>query len=636
MDKKIKTRETTGAFEELERGVYAALETYANVHRGSGHFSMVSTYLYEQARNIVLEFLGLDNRQYVVIFCTPGRAEMLKAQLGAGSYQCLSSQDFGLPLGVRALAIWRKALPGCIPFQTGGGTARLVSPGWVIWAHAPDLFEAGTPAIINVIAFARALLLAGHPGNDIFRENRMEKMTAGEILRHDEWEDYSGRKLLNQLRETLIGRGVLVPTLEGARRFVNLDYAASTPTFMPVWDTVRRTWRQPLPVQQEIIHEVQSVCAEMLGAPLADYNVLFTTNTTDAINLVAESLGNEPDQEETVVLNTLLEHTSNDLPWRMVPRSSLIRLGVDEDGFWDLNELDTILCAYNQKSQFGKKRIKLVAVSGASNVLGVFNNLEEISRVVHQYGACLLVDAAQLVAHRKVAVARCGIDYLAFSAHKVYAPFGTGVLVARKGLLHFDPARLERIRSSGEENVIGIAALGKALILLQRIGTEKVQEEEQALTVLALRGMAQIEKLRIYGIKDPDSSGFDRKGGVIVFDLKNMMPNQIARKLAEQGGIGVRYGCHCAHLLVKHILHVPRALAQFQGLLVTLFPGLTLPGVARVSLGIGSSEEDINTLIRVLDIIARRPGTPAPARTRKNVQHEIDEFVKAAALRVYA
>src|SRR5512132_3051689 len=96
--------ETTEAFAELERGVHTALETYSNVHRGSGHNSLVSTHLYEQAREIVLEYLGLDKHKYAVIFCTPRRAELLIAQLEPGSYHSASSQDIGLPLGVRALA----------------------------------------------------------------------------------------------------------------------------------------------------------------------------------------------------------------------------------------------------------------------------------------------------------------------------------------------------------------------------------------------------------------------------------------------------------------------------------------------------------------------------------------------------
>jgi hypothetical protein len=94
--------EIAEAFTELERGVQAALETYSNVHRGSGHNSLVSTHLYEQARDIVLEYLGLNKDNYVVIFCTPRRAEVLKAQLEPESYQSVSSQDIGLSLGVRS------------------------------------------------------------------------------------------------------------------------------------------------------------------------------------------------------------------------------------------------------------------------------------------------------------------------------------------------------------------------------------------------------------------------------------------------------------------------------------------------------------------------------------------------------
>ena len=214
--------ETAEAFAELQRGVYAALETYSNVHRGSGHNSMVSTQLYEQARDIVLEHLGLSKDKYAVIFCTPRRAATLKAQLKPESYRNVSSQDIGLPLGVRALAVNRKALPGGIPFQTGGGTARLVAPGWVIWARAPDRFEAGTPAIVNVIAFARALRLLRRYGHDAFRGAASkevagaEKLVATEILYHDELEQYAGRELLAELRQTLIGREVRVP--DGVRR----------------------------------------------------------------------------------------------------------------------------------------------------------------------------------------------------------------------------------------------------------------------------------------------------------------------------------------------------------------------------------------------------------------------------------
>ena len=143
--------ENNEAFAELERGVAAALETYSNVHRGSGHHSMVSTHLFEQARGMVLEHLGLSPRKFVVIFGTPRTADALMAQLEPGRYRTASSRDVGLPLGVRALAVERKALPRGTPFLTGGGTARLVGTDWVMWAAAPDRFEAGTPASFDVL-----------------------------------------------------------------------------------------------------------------------------------------------------------------------------------------------------------------------------------------------------------------------------------------------------------------------------------------------------------------------------------------------------------------------------------------------------------------------------------------------------
>jgi selenocysteine lyase/cysteine desulfurase len=433
---KLSPENNTDAFRELGQGVFDTLETYSNVHRGSGHKSIVTTHLYEQAREIVLEHLKLDKRKYVVIFCTPGRVEELKAKLRTGSYKIISSNDIGLSLGVRALAVDRKSLPAGPPLQSGGGTASLISPDWIIWAKSPDKFEAGTPSIINIIAFAKALLMTRHYGDDSFKFVPGEKVSAMDILYKDDLEKYSGRKLLDELRQTLIGRNVLVPTIEGVRPYINLDNAASSPTFIPVWDAVFQTWQQPRQVQQEIIHEVRSICSTVLGAPVDDYELIFTSNTTEAINLAAKSLRRESKPGiEPVVLNTLLEHTSNELPWRMLPHFSTIRLKVNNEGFLDLNDLDMILSEYNQKSLYGKKRIILLAITGSSNVLGTFNNLEEIALIVHKYGAHLLVDAAQMVAHRKTNIERCGIDYLAFSAHKVYAPFGSGMLVTKKGCL---------------------------------------------------------------------------------------------------------------------------------------------------------------------------------------------------------
>ncbi len=625
----------------IEKGVFAALETYSNVHRGTGHFSRVTTHLFEQARKIVLEYLGLNKRIYSVVFCTPYRAEIFKSNLDPDSFRQISSKDFGLSFGVRAIVVKKATLRKTNLMHTGGGTARLMSPEWVVWESGPDRFEAGTPAIINIIAFARTLLIARKTGKEYFQIQHSEKSVANKILYHDDFENYTGIQLLNRLRETRFGNNIAVPTTKGKKSFVNLDYAASTPTFRPIWDVVSQVWRQPEKIQKEIIPDVKSICADFFGAPETDYEVIFTSNTTEAINIAAENFNRlkEPDFEP-VLVTTLLEHSSNDLPWRMLPGSTLLRLTANKSGFLDLLELEKLLCNYNRDHLFGIKRIHLVAVSGASNVLGTCNELKEISRIVHNYGANLLVDAAQLVAHRKIDMMDNGIDYLAFSAHKVYAPFGSGALVVKRNLLNFKQRELQLIQASGEENIGGIAAMGKALMFITRIGFEQIEKEEQNLTKRLINGLKEIPGIIIHGIADTNSKEFKKRGGVVIFHFKGTDSGSVAKKLAMQGGIGVRYGCHCSHILVKHILGVGPNLERFQRFFVNVFPKIQLPGVARISFGIGTTEEEIDMIIKVLkdigDKLVKKTGTPGNEELpRSRVKKQIHEFIKDMSFKVY-
>lgn len=635
------------AYTELEKGIYRILETYSNVHRGSGHYSMITTHLYEMARTLVMDYLDLDKNQYEVIFGTPQSVAPLIKRLEAGSYQLLSSSDLGLSLGVRALAVKKERLPKGRPFLTGGGSARLISQDWVVWAASPDKFEAGTPAIINIITFAKALWMKKQGSTDLFWESSAVKYTPEEVLYQDDMEQYEGSELLDQLLPTVIGKNIKVPTMAGDRPYTNLDNSASTPAFKPVLDAFYKTWRQSEQSKQAIIEEVKSICAQVLNAPLDDYDMIFTSNTTEAINLAAESMNNEPEVGfAPVVLSTLIEHSSNDLPWRMLPHCSVLRLTTDADGFVDLKELEMLLKDYNDKCHHGNKRIRLLAISGASNVLGVCNKLADISNVVHKYGVALLVDAAQLIAHRSIDIDGSGIDYLAFSGHKVYAPFGSGMLIARKGLLSFSSAEKKMICSSGEENAGGIAALGKALMLLKRIGMDVIQQKEQELTTRALSGMAGIAGLKVYGITDVNSPAFARRIGVIVFGLKSMLTSRLANELAVRRGIGVRSGCHCAHMTVKQLLHIPHALENFQRLLLNMFPKISLPGLLRVSFGIENSKEDVDTLINELRKIAgQSPSSPdissaAESKvifvfSKEEVQLQIDDLIKDISTKVY-
>jgi selenocysteine lyase/cysteine desulfurase len=615
----------------LFKSMQSALETYSNVHRGSGQKSQVTTHLFEEARNIVLDYLGLKNKGYTVVFCTPARAEAFIKKINGGNYKMISGKEFGLPLGVRAVAVKKKDLPKGIPFQTGGGTTKLYSKNWVIWANGPDKFEAGTPAIVNIIAFARALLMIREFGNDIFNKRISGNLSVDEILYDDELKDFQGIELLEKIRETMIGNGLQVPASGGMKPFINLDNSASTPTFSQVWNVYKSTFIQDEKKQMDIVREVRSVCAKVLGAPPDEFDIIFTSNTTESINLAAANLNHEDDgQTEPVILNTILEHSSNDLPWRMVEGHQVIKLAVNKEGFWDMDELDRLLSAYNREQLFGNQRIRLVAASGASNVLGVCNDLEALSKVVHNYGAELLVDGAQLVAHREVNMMKSGIDYLAFSAHKVYAPFGCGVLIARKGLLNLDMQDVSV--TSGEENAAGIAALGKSLLLLQRIGFDAIREHEQLLTRRAIEGMKQISGITVHGITDTGSYRFGQKIGVIVFDIKDKMAGSIASKLARNQAIGVRFGCHCAHLIVKQLSGFTPTTEWIQKAVVLMVPALKLQGYVRVSFGLENTEADVDVLLRELEKIAAKEKLPD---NKAEVKAKIREFITQAEQRVY-
>lgn len=616
------------ARDALDHSLRAALSTYANVHRGSGQLSQASTRLYEAAREVILEHTGLDAGSHTVVFATPRGASSLLAQLAPDSATVVSSADLGLPLGVRALVVRTRTLPGGVPRRAGGGTARLVGPGWVVWSRGSDRYEAGTPAILNVIALARALQLASD--GESLEEADAPEQDLVSLLYEDALHWLSGRPLLHALRRNQLGAGALVPTRAGALPYVHLDHGASTPTFTPVWRAFQRALRSPAHQHPALITAVREECARFLGVDLFGVDLLFTANTTESIQLVAESLGLQ-DWGETspVIVNTVLEHNSNELPWRGVPGASMVRLGVDEAGFVDLEELEEVLAAHNERHEHGRKRVALVAVTGASNVLGTCNDLAAMADIAHRHGARILVDGAQLVAHRKVDLDRLGVDYFVFSAHKAYAPFGVGVLLARQGSLAFDAEELGRIRAAGEENVAGIAALGKALVLLQRIGMDVVEAEERALTQRALRGLAAIEGLSLHGLSDPDDPRLDRRVGVVSFHLAGLMADRVGPELAARAGIGVRTGCHCAHMGVKRMLGISPALEVFQRVLVTVLPSIQLPGVVRASFGLGTTAAEVDLLVRTVADIVREP-----ARSKEHRQ-AVDLFAGEREQRVF-
>lgn len=605
MAKQTSSANKYALYAALEGSVEAALEVYANVHRGSGHHSLASTRLYERARERLLAYWGLDARRHSVIFGSPYRLRPLLDKLEVHRYRKLTSRELGLPLGLWALGVQRGALARGTPDQTGGGTVQLVSPGHVIWAQAPERFEAGTPAVINALAFVRALSLAPH------WEPCDAAASVEDLLYADEFGGLGGAELLTALRATSIGHARLVPTAGGLRPYINLDNAASTPAFAPIWRTFRRVLRQPDTVRQALIAEVKAISARFLHAPATEYETIFTSNATEALNLAARGLVTEPGVEP-VVLNTLLEHHSNDLPWRYQPGVRMHRMPVDAAGLIDHASVAAQLHAYNRALEHGRQRITWIAVSGLSNVLGTCNDLPALADLAHRYGARILVDGAQLVAHRPLDVSGSGIDALAFAGHKAYAPFGSGALVFRRGSLRWPDAEFGQACASGEENASGIAALGKALILLERIGMSLIEATERKLIRRLLAGLAALPKIEIFGMQDAAGPGCAARGGVVAFSIRDIPHNRIAQELAEEGGIGVRCGCFCTHLLVKALMHIHplRSLAGDLGvLLAPRFTSPLLPGLVRLSLGLENEPAEIDTCLQTLQRIVQKPRT---------------------------
>ena len=300
--------------------------------------------------------------------------------------------------------------------------------------------------------------------------------------------------------------------------------------------------------------------AKFIGAT-SHREIVFTRNTTEAINLVARSWGDANLRAGDRILLTVMEHHSNLVPWQLLAErvgAILDYLPIDAHGRLVLDELDAKLAG-----------TKLLAITHQSNVLGSINPIHEITARAHAAGALVLLDAAQSVPHMPVNVQELGIDFMAFSGHKMCAPTGIGALWGRRALLEAMPpflgggSMIKTVTLQGSTYAdipsrfeagtpaIGEAiALGEACVFLSSVGMERIHAYELKLTDYALQRLGQIEALRIYGPWD-----IEARGGAISFTLGDIHPHDIATVLDQQG-VAVRAGHHCCQPL-HTILDVP-------------------------------------------------------------------------------
>ena len=290
--------------------------------------------------------------------------------------------------------------------------------------------------------------------------------------------------------------------------------------------------------------------AQFIGAG-STREVIFTRNTTESINLVAQSWGRANLQAGDLIILTEMEHHSNLVPWQMLAAERQLRLEfiqVTPDGLLDLDSYRVLL----------EQNPKLVSFTQMSNVLGTINPAEEIIQSAHQIGAVVLVDAAQSVPHLPVNVKELDADFLAFSAHKMCGPTGIGVLYGKRSLLDamppymgggdmikrvelrgFSPNDLPHKFEAGTPAIAEAIGLSAAIKYLKQIGMDVIARHEHELIQQALEKLEEIPGVQVFG---PPA---EKKGGVASFTLSGVHPHDVAQIL-DRDGIAVRAGHHCA------------------------------------------------------------------------------------------
>ncbi len=424
----------------------------------------------------------------------------------------------------------------------------------------------------------------------------------------------------------VLGADHRVPLLTGEWvRQVFMDNAASTKPFRAVstflrdmegyYSNIHRGTGFDAVFCTERYEEAREIVRRFVGGDEERDIVIPVRNTTEGLNLLAVTFQWNPTD---VVLTTILEHHSNDLPWRGKARVDYV--GRRADGTLDVEEFGRKLAAH-------AGRVRVVAVTGASNVTGEVLPIHEIAALAHRHGAWIVVDAAQLAPHRPIRMRPHGdpghLDFVVFSAHKMNSPYGEGAIIGRQdhfadaspylqgggtvysvGLDHVIWADPPERQEAGTPNILGLFALAAAIRLYERIGMDRIAEHERRLTGRLLAGMGAIAGVAIWGPRDPGR--LENRLGVVTFSVAGVPYNQVAAILAHEHGISVRAGCFCAHPLIKSFLGVtPDQEREFERRAGAGDRSL-VPGGVRVSVGLHNTEEDVDRFVEALRAIAAR------------------------------
>ena len=427
----------------------------------------------------------------------------------------------------------------------------------------------------------------------------------------------------SELRRLVVGTEEQVVLLDGSTRtYVHFDNASSTPFLQPVLDrivefapmyaSVGRGSGYKSHVSTEAFERARATIGRFVGAAPDTHTVILGKNTTEALNKLAHCLRFSNDD---VILTSRMEHHSNELPWRRA--ATVHHIGLMDDGSLDLSQLTDLL------GRFGG-RVRLVSITGASNVTGFVNPIHEIAQAVHDAGALLAVDAAQLAPHRTIDVGQPDdprrIDFLTYTGHKMYAPLGIGALVALKDAIQaVEPdlvgggtvdfvtedgvawSELPGREEAGTPNIVGAIGWAQAIETLTEIGMDRIACHEAELTTALLDAMQRREDVKVFGDAEPARAG--NRLGVVTFRIADIDHRLTTAILAFEGGIGVRAGLFCAHPYVQKLIGMPSEVCQ--RILRELRCGERpdVPGLIRTSLGIYNTLAEIEWLMERVDRI---------------------------------
>jgi selenocysteine lyase/cysteine desulfurase len=421
----------------------------------------------------------------------------------------------------------------------------------------------------------------------------------------------------------LLGDDLAVPCLDGHDRpYVNLDFAASTSAltevaeavtaFVPSYASVHRGAGYKSRLSTAAYESARARALAFCGDRAGDDVAILCRNTTEAINHLAYRLSFDPDD---VVLTTVVEHHANFLPWGRLARRRYVECGPDGT-FGE----DDVIAALDQNP-----RPRLLALTGASNVTGFLPSLTPIVQAAHARGVPVFLDAAQLAPHRPIPPE---VDYLAFSGHKIYAPYGTGVLVGpRATFRHGDPflagggavdlVDLDEVvwtepperEEAGSPNVVGAVALQAALVTLTDLGWPAIEAHERALAHRLRTGLAAIDGVRLLGPSlDTETLAI---GTFVVEGLPHAL---VAARLSAEWAIGVRHGCFCAHPYLIRLLGLTETEIQAYRRQVLAGDHTAVPGAVRASCGISSTAAHVDALLAAVTVLAEdaASGRPPP------------------------